>query len=202
MEHDWDVKDLITAYKRVLQRAIDIIWENTEWKEKTVKHDGYKTTRLIPFFPSSNEFKRNLRNELLKDWNYAAHYVDSAIKTAYSILSSWRQNYLKGLRRKKKPTVKREFIRVKTTLMRIEGARTRITIEPYKRYFELDFSKEWFYERVKGLKVGELIIKEKEFYITFKRKVLRSRRTDPSQDKAYELHAYFYGMNVCQGPVV
>ena len=144
-----------------------------------MKHNGYETTRLIPIFPSSNEFKRDLRNELLKDWPYAAHYVDSAIKTAYSILSSWRQNYLKGLRRRRRPIVKREFVRVKTTLMRIEGARIRITVEPYKRYFELDFSKEWFYERVKDCKIGELIIKEKEVYITFKRKVLRSRRTNP-----------------------
>ncbi|MCD6502964.1 MAG: hypothetical protein J7K58_01860 [Euryarchaeota archaeon] len=63
MEHDWDVKDLLTAYKRILQRAIDIIWENTEWKEKIVKHNGYKTTRLIPVFPSSSEFKKNLRNK-------------------------------------------------------------------------------------------------------------------------------------------
>ena len=75
--------------------------------------------------------------------------------------------------------MKREFVRVKTTLVRVEGARIRITIEPYKRYFELDFSKECFYERVRDCKIGELIIKEKEVYITFKRKVLRSRRTDP-----------------------
>ncbi len=171
MEHGWDVKDLLIAYRRILQRAIDIIWENTVWKEKTVKHNGYKTTRLIPVFPSSNEFKKILRSELLKDWPYAAHYVDSAIKTAYSILNSWRQNYLKGLRRRKKPTVKREFIRVKTTLMKVEGTKIRVTVEPYKRYFELDFSGEWFSERIKEWEVGELIIKEKEVYITFKREV-------------------------------
>jgi len=67
--------------------------------------------------------------------------------------------------------VKREFVRVKTTLMRIEGTRIRVTIEPYKRYVELDFSEEWFYERIKGWEVGELIIKEKEVYITFKRDI-------------------------------
>jgi len=171
MEHDWDVRDLLTAYRRVLQRAIDIIWENTEWKEKTVKRNGYKTTRLIPVFPSSNEFKKNLRSELLKDWPYAAHYVDSAIRTAYSILSSWRQNYIKGLRRRRRPIVKREFVRVKTTLMRVKGTRIRVTIEPRRRDIELDFSGGWFYERIKGWKVGELVIKEREVYITFKRDI-------------------------------
>jgi len=97
--------------------------------------------------------------------------VDSAIRIAYSILGSWRQNYIKGLRRKRRPIVKREFVRVKTTLMRVKGTRIRVTIEPYKRYVELDFSGEWFYERVKGLKVGELVIKEREAYITFKRDI-------------------------------
>jgi len=60
MKHDWDVKGLLTAYKRVLQRAIDIIWENTEWKERRVKHNGYKTTRLIPFFQARMSSRRIL----------------------------------------------------------------------------------------------------------------------------------------------
>ena len=55
---------------------------------------------------------------MLKDWNYASHYVDSAIKTAYSILNSWRRNYIKGKRSKNKPVVKRKFVRVKETLYR------------------------------------------------------------------------------------
>ena len=47
-----------------------------------------RENRLIPIIPKSKEFKRALRNQLLKDWDFAAHYVDSAIKTAYSILKS------------------------------------------------------------------------------------------------------------------
>ncbi|WP_246112270.1 hypothetical protein [Thermococcus aciditolerans] len=124
MMHDWNVGELLTKYQKLLQRAIDKIWENTTWKEKKVKHrysigkKGYKyyeTTRVIPYFPKSSEFKRELRNELLKNWPFAKHYVDSAIKTACSILESWRQNYLKGRRKMRKPVVKRKFVRVKTT---------------------------------------------------------------------------------------
>ncbi len=185
MTHDWSVEDLLTAYKRILQRAIDEIWKNTTWKEKKVKHrhsigkSGYKyyeTTRLIPYFPKSNEFKRELRNELLRDWPFAKHYVDSAIKTAYSILESWRQNYLKGRRKRKKPVVKRKFVRVKTTLMKVEGSKIRITVRPREEYLELDFSGEWFYERVKGWKAGELIIREYEVFLTFSREVDFNRR--------------------------
>ncbi|HDH44463.1 MAG TPA: transposase, partial [Thermococcus sp.] len=34
MNHDWDVQELLTEYQKLLQRAIDEIWGNTEWKEK------------------------------------------------------------------------------------------------------------------------------------------------------------------------
>ena len=159
MTYEWNIEKLLKEYQRVLQRAIDEIWENTTWKEKKVKHryfldsgiyKYYETTRLIPYFPKTNEFRRNLRNKLLEGWLFAKHYVDSAIKTAYSILASWRKNYLKGKRRRKKPSVERRFVRVKTTLIKVEGSKVRVTIKPREEYLELDFSKEWFYERIKG----------------------------------------------------
>ena len=180
MTHEWNVEKLLEEYQRVLQWAVDEIWENTTWKEKKVKHrcflDGkrykfYETTRLIPYFPNSNEFRRNLRNKLLVEWFFARHYVDSAIKTAYSILTSWRKNYMKGKRKRKKPLVNRRFIRVKTTLMKVEGSKIRITIKPRGEYLELDYSKEWFYERTKGWKVGELIIRESDILLTFSKDV-------------------------------
>ena len=185
MAHDWNVNDLLTTYKKLLQRTIDEIWDNITWKEKKAKHryslgNGkykyYETARLIPYFPKSNEFKRGLRNKLLEDWSFAKHYVDSAIKTAYSILESWRQNYLKGRRKRRKPVVKRKFVRVKTTLMKVEGSRIRITVKPREEYLELDYSGEWFYERVKGWKVGELIIREKDVLLTFSKEVEFSGR--------------------------
>ena len=185
MTHEWNVEKLLEEYQRVLQWAVDEIWENTTWKEKKVKHrcflDGkrykfYETTRLIPYFPNSNEFRRNLRNKLLVEWFFARHYVDSAIKTAYSILTSWRKNYMKGKRKRKKPSVNRRFIRVKTTLMKVEGSKIRITIKPRGEYLELDYSKEWFYERTKGWKVGELIIRESDILLTFSKDVEFGRR--------------------------
>ncbi|NJE12088.1 transposase [Thermococcus sp. LS2] len=185
MNHEWNVRELLNEYQKLLQHATDEIWENTIWKEKKVKHryppgngnwNYYETTRLIPYFPKSNEFKRELRNELLKNWPFAKHYVDSAIKTAYSILESWRQNYLKGRRRRKKPIVNRKFVRVKTTLMKVDGSKIRITVKPREEYLELDYSNEWFYERIKGWKTGELIIRENDILLTFSREVEFSGR--------------------------
>ncbi|MBS7288685.1 MAG: hypothetical protein KIH01_08090 [Candidatus Freyarchaeota archaeon] len=91
VKHSYDVKGFLESYRWLLQKAINEIWENITWNE-VVK--GRK--RLIPIIPKSSEFKRNLRNSLLGNWDFCAHYVDSAIKQAYSILKSWRRNYLKG----------------------------------------------------------------------------------------------------------
>ena len=180
MMHEWNIEELLKEYQRLLQWVIDEIWKNTTWKEKKVQHryflDGkrsryYETTRLIPYFPKTNEFRRNLRNNFIMGWPFAKHYVDSAIKTAYSILASWRANYLRGKRKQRKPIINRSFVRVKTTLMKIEGSHVRITVKPREEYLELDYSKEWFYERIKNWKVGELIIRKHDIIMTFSKEV-------------------------------
>jgi len=62
-------------------------------------------------------------------------------------------------------------VRVKITLMKVEGSKIRITVRPREEYLELDYSNEWFYERIKDWKVGELIIRENDVYLTFSREV-------------------------------
>ncbi len=163
VRHDYDISEFLSSYRYLLQRAIDIIWDSIEWKKKR--------NRLIPIIPKSKEFKRTLRNQLLKDWNYASHYVDSAIKTAYSILSSWRRNYIKRKRGRNKPVVERKFVRVKETLYRFRGGKIIITIKPRQFYLEFDLSKAWFRKRIKGCDLGELILKEDELVITFRKPV-------------------------------
>jgi len=51
-------------------------------------------------------------------------------KTAYSIFKSWRKNYVKGERKRNKPTTRRLFARAKQTLIKLEGERLRLTIKP------------------------------------------------------------------------
>jgi putative transposase len=76
-------------------------------------------------------FKKRLRDMLMKDNPYASHRIDAVIRTAYSIMESWRKRYLRGRARKVKPRVRRRFARCKTTLMKIDyQARTiRITLK-------------------------------------------------------------------------
>jgi len=144
----------------MLQKAINEIWTNIRWIEKFNRKDR---RRLIPTIPKGNGFKHHyLRSLLLEGWRYSRHYVDSAIKQAYSIMKSWRRSYLKGERSREKPTVKRRFARVKETLYSFRKGKIKVSLKPYEEYFEFDVSRVWFWRRVpKDAEMGELILNEK-----------------------------------------
>ena len=96
IRHRYDVSEFLEAYRRLLQKAVDEIWAEIRWIEK---HDRKGRKRLIPLIPKDNIFKNHhLRNLLMEGWGYSKHYVDSAIKQAYSIIKSWRRSYVKGER--------------------------------------------------------------------------------------------------------
>jgi putative transposase len=90
------VSKLITWYVKALQNAIDMIWNNIEWRycfqelvrkgKKLVVIRGLKVR--IPVIPRGRAFKKRLRDMLMKDNPYAAHWVDAVIRTAYSIIES------------------------------------------------------------------------------------------------------------------
>ncbi|GBC71601.1 hypothetical protein HRbin02_01386 [Candidatus Calditenuaceae archaeon HR02] len=164
IKHNCDVKGFLEAYKLILQRAIDEIWGRIRWVEKYEK--GRK--RLIPIIPKENRFKHHyLRNLLMEDWGYSRHYIDSAIKQAYSILHSWRRNYIRGERTREKPIVKRKFVRIKETLYSFRDGKIRVSVKPYEEYLTFDISIAWFLNRTRG-KMGELILNEKYLTVTFR----------------------------------
>jgi len=155
VKHSYNVSNFLEDYRRLLQRAVDEIWNNIVWIEKKnfykVKgNKNYYVTRIIPIIPKSNEFKNHyLRNSLMKDWRYSKHYVDSSIKQAYSILKSWRRSYMKGERRREKPIVKKKFVRIKETLYSYNNGKIKVSIKPYEEYIMFDISKAWFFEKSK-----------------------------------------------------
>jgi len=150
----------LLAYRDAVNRVLEEPWDNIEWEKEKVK--GKKQWRLIPKYKvdvKSKEYKKELRDSLLQEWPYAAHWVDSAIKTAYSILKSWRKNYVKGERKRNKPTARRLFARAKQTLIKLEGERLRLTIKP-GGYLYIDLSKRYFPlpKEVSSVGLGEPII--------------------------------------------
>jgi putative transposase len=165
VRHRYDVSGFLEAYRRLLQKAVDEIWAGIRWIEK---YDRKGRKRLIPIIPKENIFKNHyLRSLLMEGWSYSKHYVDSAIKQAYSILKSWRRSYLKGERRREKPVVKRRFVRIKETLYTYRDGKIKVSIKPYEEYLEFDVSKAWFLSRARG-ELGELILGERYLTVTFR----------------------------------
>ncbi|MEM4815413.1 MAG: zinc ribbon domain-containing protein [Ignisphaera sp.] len=175
---DERVRELITWYTRMLQKAVDTIWENIVWEyrfpelsrrgEKVSVELGYKVK--VPRVPVDRKFKKMLRDALLAECSYAKHWVDAVIRTAYSVIESWRKRYLKGEARKVKPRIKRRFARCKITLMKIDYERkaVRITLKPGE-YLEVSWRGTWFSRRVEGWGIGEVILKDDRVLIPFKK---------------------------------
>jgi len=155
-----ELEPLLRAYKDVVNRVLEELWNSIEWKKRKIP--GKKQWRLLPKYKvdiHSGKYKRKLRDSLLEDWDFAAHWVDSAIKTAYSILKSWRKNYVKGERKRRRPTARRLFVRAKQTLIKLEGEKLRVTIKPAE-YVYLDLSKRYFPlpQEVSSSALGEPVI--------------------------------------------
>ncbi|MEM4054584.1 MAG: zinc ribbon domain-containing protein [Desulfurococcaceae archaeon] len=175
---DERVEELITWYTRMLQKAVDIIWENIVWEYRSPEifrrggrisvELGYKVKVLR--IPADRKFKKMLRDTLLTECSYAKHWIDAVIRTAYSIIESWRKRYLKGEARKVKPRIKRRFARCKITLMKVdyESKSVRITLKPGE-YLEISWRGKWFSRRVEGWMVGEAILKDDRVLIPFKK---------------------------------
>jgi len=92
-----ELEPLLREYRDVVNQILEELWDNIEWEKRKV--NGKKQWRLLPKYKvdiHSGKYKKKLRESLLQGWPYAAHWVDSAIKTAYSIFKSWRKNYVKG----------------------------------------------------------------------------------------------------------
>ncbi|MHA1505947.1 MAG: RNA-guided endonuclease InsQ/TnpB family protein [Candidatus Asgardarchaeia archaeon] len=78
-----------------------------------------------------------MRDKLLKDWNYAAHYVDSAINQMLGLVKSYKKKLKKG-KKVRKTKLKKKFVYVKSTLFTLKGSMLRITIIPRKHYLEIN----------------------------------------------------------------
>ncbi len=70
-----------------------------------------------------------------------------------------------------KPIVKGKFVRVKEKLYVFRDNKVRITVKPRRTYLEFDLSRAWFRKKVEGCDLGELILKEDELIIAFRKEI-------------------------------
>jgi len=158
---------LLREYRDVVNQILGELWSHIEWKKRKIP--GKKQWRLLPKYKvdiHSGKYKKKLRDRLLQEWPYAAHWVDSAIKTAYSIFKSWRKNYVKGERKRRRPTAKRLFVRAKQTLIKLEGEKLRVTIKPGEHVY-LELSKRYFPlpSEVSSSALGEPVITPEKVHL-------------------------------------
>ncbi|QXJ32329.1 RNA-guided endonuclease InsQ/TnpB family protein [Saccharolobus shibatae] len=184
-------KILLENYRVLLQKALDWLWERTKIERKEVKKGKKAITKVKITLPKKKEVYKELRDELEKINVLASHYVDKAINDAYSILKSWKRRAEKGQASLRKPTLRKVYVRVKSTLRKVEGESVRITIKPYE-YVTFSWSHKWFSRRVKGLELGEPIIKEDKVYLPFRYKLSWSTPLDflAIDSNLYTLDAY------------
>ncbi|MEM3229030.1 MAG: zinc ribbon domain-containing protein, partial [Fervidicoccaceae archaeon] len=93
------------------------------------------------------------------------------IKQAYSVLESWRKRYLRGRAGRRRPELKRKFVRVKETLYSYRDGVLRISIKPYEESVTVDLRKAWYWDRIRGLELGKLILKQDRLIVTVRREV-------------------------------
>ncbi|MEM2168957.1 MAG: hypothetical protein QXS10_02055 [Candidatus Bathyarchaeia archaeon] len=65
-------KDLIEEYFKVKQRALEHIFAHVRFSNKA-------------HLTLSRENRKKLRDELLREWKYSKHYVDSAINSVIGL---------------------------------------------------------------------------------------------------------------------
>ncbi|MEM0452802.1 MAG: hypothetical protein QW382_06810 [Nitrososphaerota archaeon] len=160
-------KDLIEEYFKVKQKALDIIFSH-------VKFSGKAHLKF------NREDRRKLRDELLREWKYSKHYVDSAINSIIGLIKSWITLYNGGKAESKLEITKRT-VYIKNTLFSFRNGFLKISIEPSKRYLEVDLSKySWIPKDFD--RVGGLILTEKELIITVKKNVEPKAEKWPSFD--------------------
>ncbi|MEM0262596.1 MAG: transposase, partial [Nitrososphaerota archaeon] len=111
----------------------------------------------------------------LREWKYSKHYIDSAINSVIGLVKSWITLYNRE-KAKEPPKITKKTAYIKSTLFSFRNGFLKISIEPSKRYLEVDLSKySWIpkdFERV-----GGLILTEKELIVTVKKNV------EPRADK-------------------
>jgi putative transposase len=164
-----ETKILLENYRVLLQKALDWLWERVKVERKETKK-GKKATKIKITLPKKKEMYKKLRDELEKINVLASHYVDKAISDAYSILKGWKRRAEKGQASLRKPRLKKVYVRVKSTLRKVEGESVRITVRPYE-YVTFSWSHTWFSRRVEGLELGEPIIKEDKVHLPFRYKL-------------------------------
>jgi len=149
-------KDLIEEYLKVKQRVLEYVLSKVRLSGKAHLSFGKKG-------------RRELRDALLKEWKFSKHYVDSAINSVIGLVKGWITLYNKG-RAEELPKITRKAVYIKSTLLSFKNGVLKISIEPKRRYLEVDLTEcRWIPKDFDAL--GGSTLTERELIITVKKRV-------------------------------
>jgi len=149
-------RDLIEEYFKAKQKALDVILSHVRISGKA--HLDFK-----------REDRKALRDGLLRGWRFSRHYIDSAINSVIGLVKGWIALHNRG-RARDRPKITKRTVYIKNTLFSLRDRALRISIEPNRRYLEVDLTKyEWVPRDFEG--VGGLVLTEKELIIAVKKRV-------------------------------
>jgi len=185
VSHTLQLDEFFSSYLKTLNAMLTDIWDQIRWQ--TVPIRGKNQHRMLPTLPTYS-FKKLMRDTYVRGWIYAKHWVDSALKTAFSIIKSWKKNYVNGTRKRHKPVVSRQFVRVKQTLMKREGDHLRITIKP-REFVYIDLAKRYF--KLYGT-LGEPILTKEKIYLPIRQSKLEeeSNLEPPPRNIGWDFNLY------------
>ena len=81
--------------------------------------------------------RKQLRDKLLEEWEYASHYIDSAINQMLGLVDSYRKKLRRG-KRASKPRLGKKFVYVKSTLITLKGSILTVRIIAGKYYLRIN----------------------------------------------------------------
>ncbi len=151
-------KDLIEDYFKLKKIVLDEVFKHVKYSKSGKAHLKFNKNK-----------RKELRDRLLENWKFAKHYVDSAINSIIGLVKGWIMLYNQG-KAKSKPEITKKAVYVKTTLFSVKNGKIKITIEPKKRYLEINLTK-FNYLPKDYDSIGGLILMENKLIITFKKKV-------------------------------
>ena len=150
--------DLMEAYFEAKRRALEEVLSHVTHSRTGKAHLSFRAGD-----------RRRLRSILLEGWKYSKHYIDSAINSAIGLVKGWIKLYNRGKARSK-PRVTEKTVYVKSTLFTYRDGKLKISVEPGKRYLEVDLARYGYLPKDFDT-IGGLFLTENELIITFKRKV-------------------------------
>jgi len=122
-------EDLIEEYFKLKRTVLDEVFKHVKFSRSGKAHLKFSKSK-----------RKELRNKLLRNWKFAKHYVDSAINSVIGLVKGWIQLYNRG-KAKSKPEITKKTVYIKTTLFSVKNGKIKITVEPRKRYLEIDLAK-------------------------------------------------------------